>query len=117
MSVSGCKCGDKCKFLHTEAGGKPSKKPKKGGAKGSVALLEQTVQFGCVSHDSPQRKWTVREKGKLGSNHTVKFLKATMRRTKIREKKGPSQGIIQKCEPQERKPWAPTFEEQRKTKP
>ena len=30
---------------------------------------------------------------------------------KIREKKGPSQGIIQTSEPQERIPWAPRFEE------
>ena len=34
-----------------------------------------------------------------------------MRPVKIREKKGPSQGIIQKCEPQERNAWAPKFEE------
>ena len=33
-----------------------------------------------------------------------------MRRVNIRQK-GPSQGIIQKCEPQERNPWAPKLEE------
>ena len=30
---------------------------------------------------------------------------------KIPERKGPSQGDIQKCEPQERSPWAPKFED------
>ena len=34
-----------------------------------------------------------------------------MHRVKNREKKGPSQGIIQMCKPHERNPWAPTFEE------
>ena len=53
----------------------------------------------------------VAENGKVGSNPTVKFSKATMRRVKNLEKRGPSQGIIQKCEPQERNPRAPKFEE------
>ena len=34
-----------------------------------------------------------------------------MRRVKNLEKRGPSQGIAQKCELQERNPWAPQFEE------
>ena len=37
------------KFLHTEAVGQPIKKSKKGGARGSVALLKETIQLGCVS--------------------------------------------------------------------
>ena len=110
-SESGCKYRDTCKFLHTVAGGRPSKKSKKGGAKGLVALLKETTQLGCASHDSSHRKSILRENGKLGSNPTVKFSKATMRRVKNLEKKGPSQGIIQQCEPQERNPWAPKLEE------
>ena len=35
---------------------KPSKKSKKGGAKGSVALLRRSIQLGCVSQDSYPRK-------------------------------------------------------------
>ena len=108
-SESGCKYGDKCHFRHTEGGGQPSKKSKKSGAKGSVALLKETAQLGCVSQDSPQRMSILQEDGKLRSSHTVKYSKTTMRHAKIREKKGPSQGIIQKCEPQERIPWAPKF--------
>ena len=48
---------------------------------------------------------------KLGSKHTVKFSEGTRHRVKIRERKGPSQGVMQKCEPHERKPCAPKFEE------
>ena len=47
----------------------------------------------------------------LGSNHSVKFSKGTCHQIKIPEKKGPSQGIIQKCEPHERSLCAPNFEE------
>ena len=89
--------------------GQSSKKSKKSGAKGSVALLQETIQLGCVSQDSPQRESFQREK--LRSNHTVKLPKATMRRETIPEKKGPSQGTIQKCQPQERISWAFKFEE------
>ena len=39
LSESGCKYGNRCYFRHVEADEKPSKKSKKGGAKGSVALL------------------------------------------------------------------------------
>ena len=54
-SESGCKYGDKCRFAHVEAEEKPSKKSKKGGAKGSVALLKESIRWGCVSPDSHPR--------------------------------------------------------------
>ena len=41
--------GDKCHFRHVEAEGKPSNKSNKGGATGSVALLKESVQLGCIS--------------------------------------------------------------------
>ena len=69
-SESGCKYGDICLFRHVEADGQPSKKSKKCG--------------------------TQRKVGKLGSNHTVKFSKGTWHHIKIRERKGPSRGVIQK---------------------
>ena len=37
-SESGCTYGDKCRFRHVEADGQPSKKSKKSGVKGPVAL-------------------------------------------------------------------------------
>ena len=43
-------------FRHVEAEERPSKKSKKGGAKGSVALLKESTQLGCVSQDSYPKK-------------------------------------------------------------
>ena len=62
-------------FLHTEAGGQPSKKSKKGGSRGSLALLQENIQFGCVSHDGPQRKSVLRENGKVWIELHSQFLK------------------------------------------
>ena len=65
MSISTC-CGR----------GKPSKS-KKGGAKGSVALLEEsTTQLSCVSQNSHPIKSIPREQGKLGSNTPSNFPRA-----------------------------------------
>ena len=47
----------------------------------------------------------------MGSNHTGKFSKGTLHPVKIRERMGPSRGVIQKCEPHERNPCAPRIEE------
>ena len=100
-SENGCICGRKCFFRHVEAEETPSKKSKKDSAKGSVALLK----------DSCPRRSILREEGKLGSKHAVKFSKGTWHQIKIRERKGPSRGIIQKCEPHERSLCAPKFEQ------
>ena len=116
-SESGCKYGDYCQFRHTEAGGQPSKKSKKRGGKGAADLLKETFQLGCVSQDYPQKKFILWEVGKLGSNQTVIFSKGTWHHVNILERKGPSQGVMQKCEPQERIPWAPNLRKERKTKP
>ena len=57
---SGCKCGDKCKFPHTEAGGQPSKKSKKVGAKGSVAVLERKYSNSlCVPRQSSEKVYSI----------------------------------------------------------
>ena len=66
--------------------------------KGSVALVKENVQLGCVSQDGPQRKSILQEVGQLGPDHAVKFSKTTMRHAKIRERKCPSQGVVQKSE-------------------
>ena len=58
--------------------------------------------MGCVPQDSHPRKSILRKEGKLGSNHAVKFSKGTWHPIKNRERKGPSRGIIQKCEPHDR---------------
>ena len=64
-----------------------TKRSKKGNAKGSAAILKESIQLGCVSQDSYPRKSVQREQGKLGSKHAV----------------------IQKCAPHERSPCAPKF--------
>ena len=80
-SECGCTYGDKSRFRDVEADGQPSKKSKKSGGKGSVALLKESIQLVCVSQDSHPRESILREEGQLGSN--------------------------QKCEPHERSPCAP----------
>ena len=56
---------------------RPNKRSKKCGAKGSVALLTESTQLGCVSQDSYPRKSILRERGRLGSKHAVKFSNGT----------------------------------------
>ena len=51
-----------------EADGKPNKRSKKEGAKGSVAILKQSTQLYCVSQDSYLRKSILRS-SHFGSSH------------------------------------------------
>ena len=110
-SESGCTYGEKCRFRRVEAGGQPSKKPKKSGPKGSVAFLKVSAPLGCVSQDYYLRKPIPREEGKSGSKRAVKFSEGTWHQIKIRERKGPTRGIVRKCEPHERSPCALEFAE------
>ena len=48
---------------------------------------------------------------KWDQNTPSKFSKSTWHKIKIRERKGSSRGILQKCEPQEHSPCASKFEE------
>ena len=73
---------------HVEAEEKPSKKSKKGGAKGSVVLFKESTQLGCASQGSYRRKSILREEGKLGSKNAVKFSKGTWHHRKISGQKG-----------------------------
>ena len=87
-----------------EAGGQPVKSQRTVAQKDrSVALLKESIQLGCVSHDTPQRKSILGRNGKLGSNLTVKFSNTTIRRVKIRDKMGPAQGIITKNDEERRR--------------
>ena len=72
---------------HVEAEGKSSKRSKKGGAKGSVTILKESIQLGCASQDSYLRKCILREPGKFGSKHAVKFSKGTWHQIKIRNER------------------------------
>ena len=63
----------------------------------AVWLSSQLLSSHCVSQDCPQKKSILRTFGNLRSNHTVKFAKGTWPNIKIRERKGPSLGVMQKC--------------------
>ena len=65
----------------------------------------------CVSRFLIREILILRKERKWGSNHTVKFSKGTWHHMKIRARKGPLPGDIQKCDSHERNPCAPRFEE------
>ena len=96
-SLSGCTCGDKCRFRHAEVGGQPSEKSKKSGVKDQLSYERSLFNWMCVS--------------RFSSKHAVRFSKGTWHHIELRERKGPSRGVIQKCEPHERNPCASRFEE------
>ena len=76
---TGCIYGNKCFFRHVEAEEKPSKKSKKGGLTGSVALLKESYTIGlCVS-------WELSEK--ICSTGRRKIGIGTWHQRKIREKR------------------------------
>ena len=89
----------------------PTRSQRKKVKKKSVASWKESTQLGCVSPDSYPRKSILRELRKLGTKHAVKFSKGTWHQIKIRERKGPSRSIIQKCALHERSLCAPNFEE------
>ena len=113
-SEAGYKVGDKwSNQRQTEADRRPSEKSKKSCGKRSAALFKESKQLGCTFRDTEPPKKSILRKSpkKMGSNCTVIFSKGTIHRVKIRERKGPSQGVIQKRGPQEHNPCAPEFED------
>ena len=113
---SGKRCiyGNCCLYRHAGGEEKPSKKWKKESTQGAVATLRQKNQ-GCVSQNSDPKKSILWKAGQTRLNasagHTIKFSGRTWCEIQIRERKGPSRGVIQKGEPHERNPCAPKFEE------
>ena len=104
-SETGCKFG---KYVSSDMlwlRRSPARSQRKVVPKGSVALLKESTQLGCVSQDSYPRKYFLRGPGRLGSKHAVKFSKGTWHQIKL------SRGIIQKCALHERGPCASKFEE------
>ena len=87
----------------------PTRSRRKVLAKGPVAILKESIQLGWVSQDSYPRKSLLRQSENLGSKRAVKFSEGTWHLTKIRERKGPSRGLIQKCAPHGRSPCALKF--------
>ena len=87
----------------------PSKKLKKSGVKGSVALFKNSIQFGCVSQEIYRREDILRKTGKLRSNCTVTFSKGTWHHIKIRERRSiarrHSKVWISRAQPVRSKVW------------
>ena len=82
----GCKFGDQCLFRHTEAEGQLNQKPKKSGGEGSVALLKESFQLGCVAQDSHPSK-SILWKGKFGIKSHRHFSRSTWHHMEIRDRK------------------------------
>ena len=113
-NVNRCKPSDKCLVRHAEADSQRSTKSKKSGGKGSVPLWKKAIHLGCVFQDTePSKSKSIFRKStkSMGLDRTVCFSKGTLHHTKVRESKGPSRGVIQKCEPQVRSPCALKFDD------
>ena len=89
--------------------------------KGNKAYVERKVREYttglCISKIHIRESLFYVNPGKWWSKHAVKFSKYTWHQIKIRERKGPSRGIIHKCEPHERSPCAPKFEDRSHEEP
>ena len=88
---------------------KPSKKSKKESIQGAVAILKEKKRSKVVQlKKSDPKKSTPRTTGQTRLNasagHAAKFSGRTWHEIQIRERKGPSRGVIQKGEPHERRP-------------
>ena len=92
---------------------KPSKRSKSESTQGAVAILKRSK--GCVSHNSDPKKSILRKVGQTrlhaSAGHAIKFSGRTWCEIQIRERQGPSRGVIQKGETHERNPCAPKFGE------
>ena len=110
-----CIYGKSCLYRHADGREKPSKKSKKESTQGAVSILKEKKVQGCASQNSDPKKSIMRKAGqtRLGASagHTIKFSERTWYQIQMRERKGPSQGVIQKGELHERNPCAPRFEE------
>ena len=98
-------------FRHVEAEERPSKKSKKSGAKGSVALLKESTQLGCVSQDSCPRKIFSTWKGEIGIKRRRQIFQGRLAPLKNSGKKGSIARNYPKEWPHHRSPCEPKFGE------
>ena len=76
----------------------PKKKPKKGDDKSKVAIAKSVRQLSCVSQDTePPESSTISRKGTkvLGPIRRLRFTRAAVRQSNIRQNEGPSLGKMQ----------------------
>ena len=97
-------------FRHVEADGQPSKKSKKSGVKGSVALIKGVLHNWVVCQDSQEKIST--ERRNIGTKSHGHILQGHVApHQKIGKERVHREELIQKCEPHERNPCAPRFED------
>ena len=112
-----CIYDNNCLYRHADGEETLSKRSKREreSTRGAVAILRQKKVQGCVSQNSDPKKSVLRKAGQTRLNasagHTIKFSGRTWYEIQIRERKGPSRGVVQKCELHERNPCASKFEE------
>ena len=112
-SENGCTFGDKCSRAHRQVDEQPTKKSKNNGDKIAVSILKNTRQFGCVFQDMEHPKCSSilrKSSNILKPIRCVQFTKAVLRHANTRDQK-PSLGKICPCDPHQRKPNAPKFED------
>ena len=110
----GCTFGEKCMLRLKEVDSQPNKKPKKSGGKGSVALEKNSKQLGYAFQDLEPLKFKsiLRKSTQFFLIEAQRaLLKKVPYAPKNRERKGPSQGVIQRSDPHERSLYAPKFED------
>ena len=113
QKTSGCKFVEKCVFRHEKVDSQSDKKPKKTGGKGSVVLLKNPKQRGCVFQDvePPKSKSILRTHKILGTKAQGAILKKAHHATsKFGKERVPSKCVMQHFDPHERSPCAPKFE-------
>ena len=112
-SEHGCRFGEKCSYAHRQVDEQPSKRSQKNGDKIAVSILKNTRQLGCVfqATEPPKSSSILRKSSNiLKPIRCVQFTKAVVRHANIRDQK-PSLGMICPCDPHQRKPNAPKFED------
>ena len=102
-SGNGCIYGHGCQYRHADGEKEPSKRSNKKSTQGAVAVLRQNKVQGCVSQNSDPKKSVLRKAGEVRLNasagHTTKFSGRTWYEIRIRDRQGPSRGVIQEGEP------------------
>ena len=99
-SESTYKFDEKYAFMHREIDSQLNIKPQKSGGNDSVVILKNSRQVDCPEFFDPKR--------------SLLFSKTTLRHVKIRDRKNPSQDMIQNLDSHERSLYSPKFEDRSK---
>ena len=111
-SQSGCAFGDRCRFGHLGDDVQPGRVSKKSDARRFSCFIEGVYAIGlCTSRSLSEKIYSDVKRGNWDQITPSNSPKDTWHHIKIRERKNPTRGVIQKCGPHELNPCAPKFEE------